>query len=582
MSSLSTEPKKARKRKPKASPPGFTDPHVVRAVQYAERVCSGAVPASKWTVFAAQRFLRDLDRAKTDAFPYRLDEAKGGKACRFVELLPHVAGPLFGQTLKLEDWQCFVQAQIWGWVSKKSGLRRFRRAQVWVPRGNGKSFFASGSAVYALAADGEGGAQIAACACTRDQARLVLDVSRRQLQHADKLRKKLGVEVSQHAMFQPTTNSTFKALSSEANTLDGLNLHFAVLDELHAHTSREVFDVVVTGLGKRSQPMLFVISTAGSDQSGIGYEQYSLCRKILSGVIEDERTFVAMWEMDDGDDPFSEETWAKANPNLGVSVDIEHLRQEASTAQKVASARSAFLTKHLNAWVNANQAWFNMGLWAKCVDATLKREAFAGESCYVGLDLASRRDVACKALVFPRQLEGKTHYFVFLDSWLPEDAVRDGRNASYVGWAHDGWLKTTPGNELDLAVVEESVLADRELYDVREVPHDPHQALQMAQRLSNAGMTMVEIRPSVVNFNIPMKELEAASASGRLHVEDNPLLHWMASNVVAHRNAKDEVYPRKEQDSSKIDGIIAILNCVNRILATVEDDPYADPSKISL
>jgi phage terminase large subunit-like protein len=168
------------------------------------------------------------------------------------------------------------------------------------------------------------------------------------------------------------------------------------------------------------------------------------------------------------------------------------------------------------------------------------------------------------------------HYFVFLESWLPEEAILEGRNASYQGWAYDKWIQTTPGNELDLDVIEASVLEDAKLFDLREVAYDPHQALQMAQHLTNHGLLMVEMRPTVANFNAPMKELEAAHASGRLHVQANPVLRWMASNVVAHRNAKDEVYPRKEQDANKIDGIVASLMAINRVMATAENTPYTD------
>ena len=313
-----------------------------------------------------------------------------------------------------------------------------------------------------------------------------------------------------------------------------------------------------------------------ADTSGIGYEQFKQCRKILEGTLEDERTLACMWEADEGDDPWSEATWRKANPNFGVSVDPEHIAQEAATAKKLASARSAFFTKHLNQWVGAREAFVNLEHWDHCVDPEFSRERLAdgGDPVWVGMDLASKKDLTCIAYVWRKFVEGEPHYWIAVDSFLPEEAVNDSGNSSYRGWVAEGFIRTNEGNEIEYPMIKKAVLDARDRYSIQQLAFDNYQpATVVAQELAAEGIQTVEVRGTFLHMNPAMREFEAALAGKRIHLEANPCLRWMASNVIAKRRG-DEIRPEKEHDANKIDGVVAVLMALK--LCAAEEVPYLD------
>lgn len=572
------KPAPPRKRRATAkAPPRSKDPHVAQALDYCADVLSGAVPACKWVRLACKRQLDDLERAERDtSWRYRFDEGRAGRACRFLEQLPHVKGPKAGELFRLEPWQCFVVTTVFGWVRRDTGARRFRRAYVEVPRGNGKSFMSSGIALYGTGADQEEGAEVYSAATTTAQAYITYGDATRMLRKRPVLQKKLGLRITAHAISQQASGSTFKALSREAKNHDGANIHLAVVDELHAHRTRELWDVLITGAAKRPQSLIWTITTAGSDTSGICYEVRDGVVKMLEGA-ESDGLFGIIYTADEGDDWRDEETWRKANPNWSASIDHDSFRLAAAEAMQTASKENNFKTKHLNIWCSADVQWLQMDAWDRCREDGLGDEGLAGLPCVVGLDLASKVDLAAKARLFWRDLplEGKDeterHYYLLVDSYLPEAAVENSRNAQYGGWAREGWLQTTPGDVLDFGAVRAAILADQEQHDVREVAYDPWQAQQLANELQEEGVHMVELRPTVQNFSEPMKELEALVLTGRLHHDGNPALRWMISNVVCHRDAKDNIYPRKQRVENKIDGAVAALMALNRALMAPDD-----------
>ena len=559
-----------------------TRSHVAAAARYTRDVADGRVPACKWVRAACQRQLDDLARQRDPAWPFRFDKAKAERVCRFVELLPHIKGPKAGTAIVLEPWQQFCLTTTFGWVKKRTGRRRFRRVYIEVPRGNAKSTLSSAVGLYALALDGEGGAEVYSAATTRDQARIVFADACQMALRAPEFRAAFGVEVGAHNVNVPATASKFEALSAEANTLDGKNIHLAIVDELHAHPTREVYDVLETGTGKRDQSLLWCITTAGSNRAGICYEQRTYLTKILDGVAADESTFGIIYTADDEDDWTDPATWQKANPNWGVSVQPDVIGQLAAKAMQMPAAQNNFKTKHLNVWVNADHAWMDMRAWDRCADSDLDPATFEGQPCFIGLDLASRTDIAAKVLLFPRTHDdGVTHYSVFGRYYLPEDAVTDGRNSQYSGWEIDGRLATTPGDVLDFDRVREDILADARAYQVQEIAYDPWQATQLAGQLGAEGATCVEYRPTVANYSEPMKELDALVRAGRLHHDGDPVLGWMVSNVVCHTDAKDNIYPRKERPENKIDGVVALISALGRALRHVQAEPsvYSQPGR---
>lgn len=566
--------------RPKKSPAlltnSSTEDHVAKATAYIDGVLSGTLPSCKWVKLACERQRSDLARQGAEGFPYRFDPALGGKVCRYIGLLPHLKGPKAGQCIVLEPWQCFVLTTAFGWVNDGGpfdGKRRFRRAYIEVPRGNGKSALSSGVALYCLTADGESGAEIYSSATTRDQARIVFRDSQGMARKVGPMMDKLGVEVLADAITVLRTGSVYKALSAEGNTLDGLNIHCAVVDELHAHRTREVYDVLETGAGKRDQSLIWAITTAGFNRAGICYEQRTYLTKILDRVATDESYFGCVWTIDDGDDWTDEATIAKANPNWGVSVMPNYVMQLRTKAMQTPSAVNNFLTKHCNMWVNADTAWMDMRAWERCADESLNLDDFAGEPCIIGLDLASKTDIAAKIRLFQREIDGTRHYYVFGQYYLPEMAVFDGRNSQYGGWEIEGRLKTTQGDVLDFRAIEDDLLEDSKLFRVTDVAFDPAQAHQLVQNMQEKGLNMVEYRATVLNFSEPMKELEALARSGRLHHDGDPVLAWMVSNTVCHVDVKDNIYPRKERLENKIDGVVATIMALGRALTA---EPQAE------
>lgn len=536
--------------------------HVADANQYIEQVLSGEIPACEWVMKACQRQVDDL--ARGDDFQFRFDLVKANRVCSFVELLPHVKGIWAGQTVTLSPWQKFILTTIFGWVDRESGLRRFKAVYIEVPRKNGKSFLTSAVALYMLVADGEAGAEVYSLATTREQARIVFQVAQQMVRKSPKLKAKFGIGVGAHNLHVLSSGSKFESLSAEGSTLDGLNIHFASNDELHAHKTRMLYDVIETATGARAQALIWNITTAGSNMAGICYELRTYLTKILNNVFVDDSMFGIVYSLDEGKDDWTQPAaWIKANPNYAISVFPDDIERLCKKAMEMSSAQNNFLTKRLNCWVNADTAWMNMAKWNSCADETLSLEDYIGKKCFMGLDLASKIDIASKALIFPED-DG---YAIFVKHYLPEDMVKKenmSKTAHYDGWAKDGLIELTPGNMIDQNYIMEDIENDLDRFEVMEIGFDPWQSNKLAAELGDKGAVMVEVRPTVQNFSDAMKTFEAMTIGGKLRHTGCRVLTWMVSNVVAHMDKKDNIYPNKEKPENKIDGVVAILMAMNR------------------
>ncbi len=535
--------------------------------RYARAVISGDISTCKLVQLACKRHLDDLKESKKKAYPFRYDDYQGNRVCRFVQDFQEIKGPTAGKNLTLAPWQCWLLSTAFGWVNKKSGHRRFRTVTCFIPRGNGKTSLSAPLGLYMLGSDGEQGAEIYSAAVTRDQARLCFDIAQNMARRNQKYLNGCGVHVGAHNISSIKTASKFEPLSADARSLDGLNVHFAILDELAAHKNRGVYDVMLTATGKRNQSMIWNITTASAWLDGIGYEQYTYLRKLLEGTIQDDSYFGVFYSIDDDDDPWTEAAYIKANPNWGISVMPDMIMNLANRAMQMPSQQNAFLQKHLNVWTNADVAWMDMRAWNKCADHSLRLEDFAGSECFIGLDLASKVDIAAKTVLFERD----GHYYAFGQYYLPEDAVFESRNSQYQGWMRSGLLTVTPGAVTDYEYIENDLLDAMAKYHVIEVPYDPHQATQLSTRMTAQGVPMVEMRPIVLNFSEPMKQLEALVLSGKFHFNGDPILTWMISNVVAHMDHKSNIYPNKERPENKIDGVVALIMALGRAMMHLND-----------
>ena len=538
--------------------------YVETANGYIDDVLSGEIPACKYVIAACQRQKDDLEKE----WGYHFDHKRASAVCHFIENLQHIKGKWKTPNITLEPWQIFCLTTIFGWVDE-NGHRRFRTAYEEVPRKNAKSTKCAGIALYGLCDDGEPGAEIYSAATKKDQAKLVWDVARRMVLKEEELREHFGVQAWKNSVFIEETDSSFIPLASDSDSLDGLNIHLAVIDELHAHKSRDVFDVLDTATGSRTQPLLYIITTAGTDRTGICYEQRSYVQKILEGVVEDDSYWGIIYTVDDEDIPHvwdDPELWKKANPNYGVSVLPFDLERKIKKAKETPAAQNNVLTKHFNVWVNADTAWMDMWKWDACRNESLRLEDFKGLPCIMGADFASKVDIAALCLLFWKD----GHLYPFSKYYLPDETVRTSTNDSYHGWWKEGRFTVTPGNIIDFDFIEEDCKRFASMFEIREFAYDPHQATQFAGRMINEGWNMTEVRPSVLNFSEPMKELDARVRAGTISHND-PVLTWMVSNVVCHLDAKDNIYPRKEKPENKIDGVIALLSALNRYMQPDEE-----------
>lgn len=551
-------------------------PHVASALAYCDDVLSGRIPAGKWNRLACQRQLDDLARADRNDpdFPYRFDLKAAEKVCRFVELSPHIKGKKFaGQRIHLEPWQCFILTTVFGWIHRETLLRRFRRAYTEVAKGNGKSTFSSPIANYMAFADGEPGAEVYSAATTRDQAKVVFSVSQAMLRAMPEFCERAGIEVAAHSINKLSTNSFFRPLSSDANSVEGVLPYFSCVDELHAHPNRDLHDNLDTANGKREGSLLWEISTSGSDQAGICYEVHQYVCRILDGTAKDDSYFGIVFSIDVDDDWAVIENIRKANPNWGVSVDPVEIGQKLQKALQLASAQPTFKTKHCSVWVNADHAWMDMVKFRKCADPKLREEDFAKMACVIGLDLANKIDILAGLKLFwrdetvPGQQRPRRHYYAFGTYWLPEERVEQAQNSQYKGWAIENRIRTSPGDVNDFDQVEDWILEQSKIVRLVDVGHDPWNATEIINHVQQKRVTCTEVPQTVQHLNEPMNEIEAAVYDGRFHYDGDPVLEWAISNVVAHRDRNDNIFPTKEKAEKKIDPVTALLNAMNRVIA---------------
>lgn len=558
----------------KAEPRGH--PHVTAADKYARDVIAGRVPAGKWAQLACRRYVEERRAEKSKAFRYKFDAARAERVCRFLELLPHVKGrwarrdpkhPNSGR-LKLEPWQCFIVANVFGWLRKGTEFRRFRKASIYLPRKNGKSTTAAGIGWWMFAKDGEPGAEVYSGATTEKQAWEVFGPARQMALAEPLMPEGLGVTVNASNMVRLSDASKFEPIIGKPG--DGASPHCAIVDEYHEHPTPDLYDTMLTGMGAREQPLQLVISTAGYNIAGPCYDDWLTVQKILEGTIDDPTHFGVIFAADPEDDWTSEIALRKANPNAGVSVSIEFLQSQLRDAIGNPRKQGVFKTKHLNIWENARDAFINMQRWSECMRPDLQLGDFAGRRCIIGLDLASKVDIAAVELLFPLD-DGR--FARFGRYYLPDETVQAPENDHYRGWARAGLLTVTDGNIIDFGRILDDLVKLATEHEVEALAYDPFQATMLVTELMNAGLPCVEVKPTVLSLSEPMKQVDALIRDRKLEHDGDPVMTWMMSNVVAKVDAKDNVYPRKDRNEAKIDGFVALCMAMNR--AMTESDLYA-------
>lgn len=552
-------------------------PITLRALDWVDDILSNKLPSCKRIKQACKRFRADLKRAGTDQFPYVFDMEASEHMCAFMEALPHIEGAWAArnETITLLGWQAFLISQIGGWRHMVTGIRRFRTAYVEVPRKNGKSTLLAGVGLYFLGPDGEPGAKVYSAAASTHQARIVFDAARVMAitgrVEGMGLDELLGLHVEEHKIKTADPAAVFQPIASQTKSKDGKNPHCAIVDELHEHEKRDVWDSMASALGAREQPLLIAITTAGYNTAGICYEQRKYLQRILDGTFEDDSYFGLIFEADEGDDPGDPVAWEKANPSLHAAKSLQYMQDEWKKAAASPAAMGEFLRKHLDIWTSVGASAIDMDTWRASEDATMELVQYAGSRAFIGVDLATRHDPASVVAVIP---EGK-EYRVFSWHFLPEKNAHAPGNEHIWAWVKDGYIRTTPGAELDLRIVESLVLQlagvgdgewgwqDVPALDVEMVIYDPMFANQMAAAWDDAGLNAVELRPRASNLNEPFHALIAGVEDGRVINDGNPVMTWMAGNTLLKQvQGGDFIYPAKLAPEDKIDGIAALINAL--------------------
>lgn len=501
-----------------------------------------------------------------DLSEFYFDERTAAIAVAFFEkLLHHSKGEWAGEPFQLQTWQAEeIIKPLFGWKRKSDGTRRFRRAYIEIPRKNGKSTLSSGIALYLLFADGEPGAQVFSAAADRDQASIVFDEAKTMVEQSPELARRS--QVFKRAILVPAENSTYRVLSADAPTKHGLNAHGIIFDELHAQPNRELWDVLTTSTGSRRQPLVVAITTAGFDRESICWEQHEYARKVLEGINDDPSFFAYISAAKETDDWLDPEVWAKANPGLGVTIKAEYLEQECRRAQLSPAYQNTFRRLHLDQWTSQETRWLSMQAWEACGSA-VDPKLLEGSACFGGLDLASSSDIASLVLDFPNETGEDEHHIWLPYFWIPEENMIERSHkdqVSYDTWVRLGLIRATPGNVIDYSFILRDIVELGEKYNIREIAFDRWGAFQVSQQLDGAGFIMVGFGQGFQSMSPPTKDLLRLVMDGKLSHGGNPVLRWMADNMVVSTDPAGNVKPNKQKSREKIDGIVAGIMALDR------------------
>lgn len=514
---------------------------------WCDDVMSGKAPSCHYERKAIERWRTDLERE--DLF---FDEKAFNRIVRYAREFKHYKGPMAGRRFEPEPWQLFIMANVIGLKRKATGLRKYMYVDIYVPRKNGKTFLAAIFASYFLLKDGEAGPEVYTAAVDQQQARLCYDAS------AELIRASIfGADTKpyQWGMKSPFNAGVFKPLSKDTKNKDGLNIHAAICDERHAWPTNEIYDVIKTGMGARSQPVLMSISTAGTDVSNPYFSDIETYKDILDGKKEKDNHFILLFCPDEGDDWRDEATWYKVNPNLGVSLSLDYMRSECEEAKlRGGTYLAAFLTKNLNTWVDAPEVWIPDGVILANNGPVPDVE---GEKCYVGIDLASKSDVTAVAFFFPK------HNYVKFLFVIPEAKVSQLEDrVDYRKWKEEGWVTVTPGNTLDEDWYLAFLLNELGKYKVECIAYDPWAMWNLRNRFGSYTDKLKEYPQNIRHMSVPTKWLESALLKKEMNLGGNPVIRWMFGNVVIYTDPNANIKLDKGRSRNKIDGVVALADAI--------------------
>ena len=493
------------------------------------------------------------------------DEAKAQRAVEFIRCLKHTKGRWRGQAFDLLPWQETIIRDVFGTV-KEDGFRQYNTAYVEIPKKNGKSELAAGVALYMTCGDNEWGAEVYGCASDRQQASIVFDVAVDMVEQCPALKRRIKPVMSVKRLVYKPTNSFYQVLSAEAYTKHGLNVHAVIFDELHSQPNRELFDVMTKGSGDaRTQPLFFLITTAGTDRHSVCFEQHQKAEDILCGRKADPTFYPVIYGAEDDADWTSEEVWYRANPSLGHTIDIGKVRNACLSARDNPAEENIFRQLRLNQWVKQSTRWMQMEKWDACAFPVDEGELL-GRECYGGLDLSSSIDITAFVLVFPPRDD--TERYVFLPFfWIPEEnmARRVRRDhVPYDVWEKQGFLETTEGDVIHYGFIESFIEDLGKRFHIKEIAFDRWGAVQMVQNLEGLGFTVVPFGQGFKDMSPPTKRLMELVLERNVAHGGHPVLRWMMDNIFVRTDPAGNIKPDKEKSTEKIDGAVAAVMALDR------------------
>ncbi|MCM1232240.1 MAG: terminase large subunit [Ruminococcus flavefaciens] len=495
------------------------------------------------------------------------DQAKADRAVAFIQNLCHTKGKWAGTPFTLLPWQEQIVRDIFG-IVKENGKRQFLTAYVEIPKKQGKSELAAAVALYLLYADNEQSAEVYGAACDRNQASIVFDVAKQMVQMSPALMRRSKITAAQKRIVNYSNNGYYQVLSAETGTKHGLNVSGLVFDEIHAQPNRQLYDVLTKGSGDaREQPLFFIITTAGTNKNSICYELHTKALDLLGGRKNDPSFYPVVYGLGIEDDWTDEKNWYKANPSLGHTISIDRVREAYQNALDNPAEENVFKQLRLNIWTSATVCWIPEHIYDRG-NRPIDKDDLYGRECFGGLDLSSTSDITALSLVFPPRSEEES-YIVLPFFWLPEETLelrcrRD--HVLYDVWKRQGYINTTEGNVVHYGFIEMFIEGLGEQYNIKEIAFDRWNATQLVQNLEDMGFTVVPFGQGYKDMSPPSKELYKLLMEGRINHGGNPVLKWMAQNVVMHQDPAGNIKPDKDKSTEKIDGIVATIMALDRAI----------------
>ena len=533
-------------------PPPPADP----VTQYALDAVAGRVVVGQLVRKACERHLADL--ATGDERGLHFDAHEAQKSIDFYHLLHHYKGR--DDLIELAPWQQFVVGSAFGW-KRADGSRRFRYVYLECASKQGKSTMAGGAGLRLAFFDDEPGAEVYAAATKRDQAKIPWNAAVQMVRKSPSLRR--IVQVNAGSLSQTSSASFFQPLGRDSDSDQGINPNGAIVDELHVHADRDLLDNIEKAASVRRQPMIWKITTAGVKRESVWWDERADAVAILEGRATDDATFAIIYSLDEGDDPFDEAVWPKANPNLGLSVQLDYLRERAAKAQRSPGALQAYLRFHMNVPTQVSTRAIDIAEWDKCAETpVIPRGSFV----YAGLDLATVRDLTALVLVY---LDPDGYLNLESRFWCPQEGI-DRRSrvdgVPYADWVRDGYLVATPGSITDYSFIRAEVQRLAGQYQIDEIGYDRWNASQLVTELADEGAMMVAISQNHSGLAAGWRAVERAVLAHKLRHGGHPILRWMAGNVEVETDATGNQRPSKAHSSEKIDGMVALTMAAGRAI----------------